>query len=288
MALEFRFKQNRKTVSIVRGLLGGGSWYSGFLLSTYTTLHVVISLVAIAAGLVVMAGMLQGKRLPLWTSLFLWTTVLTSVTGFGFPFERFLPSHYFGFISLAVLAIAILAAYSFDFAGPWRWLYVISAVMALYLNVFVLIVQLFLKISFLQPLAPTQSEPPFAIAQGWRCWCSCIWAMPASVGSIRRRREHAFPLRKQRGRARFTMRCSMCGATVIPAFARRPHRGRHPAPLQGSSHSRGVSRRGRAAGRQRGTHLAENGAPHHSRGCNARSPVIVECDAQARNPCAGR
>ena len=96
--------------------------------------------------------------------MFLWTTVLTSVTGFGFPFERFLPSHYFGFLSLAVLAIAILAAYSFDFAGPWRWLYVVTAVMALYLNVFVLIVQLFLKVSFLQPLAPTQSEPPFAIA----------------------------------------------------------------------------------------------------------------------------
>jgi hypothetical protein len=138
----------------------------GLSLSTYTTLHVVISLIAIASGLVVMAGLLQNKRLPLWTSLFLWTTVLTSVTGFGFPFERFLPSHYFGFISLAVLAIAILAAYSFDFAGPWRWLYVVTAVIALYLNVFVLIVQLFLKISFLQPLAPTQSEPPFAIAQG--------------------------------------------------------------------------------------------------------------------------
>ncbi|MET0192127.1 MAG: hypothetical protein ABW200_02010 [Hyphomicrobiaceae bacterium] len=138
----------------------------GLSLSTYTTVHVVISLVAIASGLVVMVGMLQGKRLPLWTSVFLWTTVLTSVTGFGFPFDRFLPSHYFGFISLAVLAIALLAAYSFDFAGPWRWLYVVTAVMALYLNVFVLIVQLFLKVSFLQPLAPTQSEPPFAIAQG--------------------------------------------------------------------------------------------------------------------------
>jgi hypothetical protein len=138
----------------------------GLSLSTYTTLHVIISLVAIASGLVVMAGLLQNKRLPLWTSVFLWTTVLTSVTGFGFPFDRFLPSHYFGFISLAVLAIALLAAYSFDFAGPWRWLYVVTAVMALYLNVFVLIVQLFLKVSFLQPLAPTQSEPPFAIAQG--------------------------------------------------------------------------------------------------------------------------
>jgi hypothetical protein len=128
----------------------------GISLTTYTTVHVIISLVAIVAGLVVVAGMVQDKRLNAWTSLFLWTTVLTSVTGFGFPFERLLPSHYTGFISLAVLAIAILARYSFHMAGAWRWIYVITAV---------LIVQLFLKVSFLQPLAPTQSEPPFLIAQ---------------------------------------------------------------------------------------------------------------------------
>jgi hypothetical protein len=137
----------------------------GVSLSTYTTVHVIISLVAIVAGLVVVAGMVQDKRLDAWTSLFLWTTVLTSVTGFGFPFERLLPSHYTGFISLAVLAIAILARYSFHMAGAWRWIYVITAVLALWLNVFVLIVQLFLKVSSLQPLAPTQSEPPFLIAQ---------------------------------------------------------------------------------------------------------------------------
>ena len=137
----------------------------GLSFSAYTTLHVIISLVAIFAGLVVVAGMLKGRRLDAWTSLFLWTTVLTSVTGFGFPFERFLPSHYTGFISLAVLAIAILARYSFHMVGAWRWIYVVTAVTALYLNVFVLIVQLFLKVSFLQPLAPTQSEPPFLIAQ---------------------------------------------------------------------------------------------------------------------------
>ena len=138
----------------------------GLSFSAYTTLHVIISLVAIFAGLVVVAGMLKDRRLNGWTSLFLWTTVLTSVTGFGFPFERFLPSHYTGFISLAVLAIAILARYSFHMVGAWRWIYVVTAVTALYLNVFVLIVQLFLKVSFLQPLAPTQSEPPFLIAQG--------------------------------------------------------------------------------------------------------------------------
>jgi hypothetical protein len=137
----------------------------GLTLSTYTNVHVIISLVAIVAGLVVAAGMVQDKRLNAWTSLFLWTTVLTSVTGFGFPFERLLPSHYVGFISLAVLAIAILARYSFHMAGAWRWIYVITAVLALWLNVFVLIAQLFLKVSFLKPLAPTQSEPPFLIAQ---------------------------------------------------------------------------------------------------------------------------
>jgi hypothetical protein len=137
----------------------------GLSFSAYTTLHVIISLVAIFAGLVVVAGMLKDRRLDGWTSLFLWTTVLTSVTGFGFPFERFLPSHHTGFISLGVLAIAILARYSFHMVGAWRWIYVVTAVTALYLNVFVLIVQLFQKVSFLQPLAPTQSEPPFLIAQ---------------------------------------------------------------------------------------------------------------------------
>ena len=160
----------------------------GVSLSTYTTVHVVISLVAIVAGLVVMAGMLQNKRLPLWTSVFLWTTVLTSVTGFGFPFERLLPSHYFGFISLAVLAIALLAAYSFDFAGPWRWLYVVSAVIALYLNVFVLIVQLFHRVPPLEALAPTQTESPFVVTQ---LLALTIFAAAGVLAAVRFREEAA-------------------------------------------------------------------------------------------------
>ena len=110
----------------------------------------------------VLYGLLQGKGLAGWTGLFLATTVATSVTGFGFPVERFLPSHGVGIISLVALAIAILALYAKHLAGAWRRTYVITAVLALYLNCFVAVVQSFEKI---EPLAPTQSEPPFAIAQ---------------------------------------------------------------------------------------------------------------------------
>ena len=128
-------------------------------------MHVIISLVAIAAGLVVVFGMLGNKRLPGWTALFLLTTILTSATGFMFPFDKLLPSHITGIISLVVLAIALLALYVFRLSGGWRWIYVVAALAALYLNVFVAVVQSFLKVSFLTPLAPTQSEPPFLIAQ---------------------------------------------------------------------------------------------------------------------------
>ena len=163
----------------------------GLSLSAYTTLHVIISLVAIFAGLVVVAGMLKGSRLDGWTSLFLWTTVLTSVTGFGFPFERFLPSHYTGFISLAVLAIAILARYSFHMAGAWRWIYVVTAVTALYLNVFVLVVQLFAKVPALRVAAPTQTELPFALAQG------AVLLLFVGIGwvTLRRPKASALPAR---------------------------------------------------------------------------------------------
>jgi hypothetical protein len=109
--------------------------------------------------------MLASRRLPVLTALFLATTVLTSVTGFIFPFTTLLPSHVVGIISLAALAIALAAVYAFRLAGPWRWIYVASAALALYLNVFVLVVQAFQKISFLQPLAPTQAEAPFIVAQ---------------------------------------------------------------------------------------------------------------------------
>jgi len=137
-----------------------------FDLSTYTVAHVIISLIAIAAGFIVAYGMLGSNRLEGWTALFLFTTVLTSLTGFGFPFDHVLPSHVVGVLSLVALLIAILGYYLYRLAGAWRWIYVVAALVALWFNVFVLIVQAFQKISFLQPLAPTQSEPAFQIAQG--------------------------------------------------------------------------------------------------------------------------
>src|SRR6266850_6124153 len=134
-------------------------------MKTFTLIHVVISLAGIAAGLVVLSGMLTAKRLDGWTALFLVTTVATSVTGFGFPFDHLLPSHKVGITSLVVLALAILARYGFHLAGAWRWIYVVSAALALYLNVFVAVVQAFLKLPALNALAPTQTEPPFVVAQ---------------------------------------------------------------------------------------------------------------------------
>ncbi len=137
----------------------------GLSLSAFTTLHVVLSLIGILAGVVVLCGMLAGKRLLVWTALFLASTVLTSVTGFLFPFSQLLPSHVVGIISLVVLALAVLALYVYRLEGAWRWIYVVSASIALYLNVFVGVVQAFQKLAFLQPLAPTQSEPPFVVTQ---------------------------------------------------------------------------------------------------------------------------
>jgi hypothetical protein len=138
----------------------------GLSLSTYTIIHVIISLIAIATGFVTVFGMLTGNRMARWTAIFLVMTVLTSVTGFGFPFDHFLPSHWVGVVSLVFLAVALFAVYVKHLAGAWRWIYVVSAVVALWFNVFVLIVQSFMKISVLKALAPTQSEPPFQIAQG--------------------------------------------------------------------------------------------------------------------------
>ena len=137
----------------------------GMSLAAFTQLHVILSLVGIGAGIVVLFGMLGGKRLPGWTALFLATTVLTSVTGFLFPFQQLLPSHIVGIISLVALAIALFALYVRRLAGSWRWIYVVTAVFSLYLNCFVGVVQAFLKQPFLKPLAPTQTEPPFVIAQ---------------------------------------------------------------------------------------------------------------------------
>ena len=137
----------------------------GMSLGTFTIVHTAISLIGIASGLVVAYGLLGGKRVEKWTALFLLTTVLTSVTGYFFPVEHILPSHKVGAISLLVLAIALLARYSFRMAGAWRRTYVVSAMIALYLNVFVLVAQLFMKVPALHAMAPTGQEPPFLISQ---------------------------------------------------------------------------------------------------------------------------
>lgn len=137
----------------------------GMSLATYTLIHVLISLVGIASGLVVLFGMIANKPLENWTGVFLATTVATSVTGFGFPFVKLLPSHIVGVLSLFVLLLAVLALYNFKLSGAWRKIYVISAVTALFFNSFVFVVQSFLKVPFLHALAPTQKEPPFAAAQ---------------------------------------------------------------------------------------------------------------------------
>jgi hypothetical protein len=135
-------------------------------MATLTLVHVLISLVGIVSGFVVVFGLLAAKRLDGWTAIFLISTVLTSVTGFLFPVHKLLPSHIIGIISLLVLAVAIFARYVHQLAGAWRWIYVVTATLALYFNVFVLVVQSFLKVPALKAMAPTQSEPPFAIAQG--------------------------------------------------------------------------------------------------------------------------
>lgn len=137
----------------------------GMSLPAYTAVHVAVSLVGIGSGLVVLFGLLKGKNFRGWAVLFLATTVATSITGFGFPVAHFLPSHGVGILSLVALIGAIVALYKFQLAGGWRRTYVICSVVALYFNCFVLVVQSFEKVDALKALAPTQSEPPFAIAQ---------------------------------------------------------------------------------------------------------------------------
>jgi hypothetical protein len=134
-------------------------------LAALTLVHVVISLIGIVSGLVVTYGLLRSQRMDGWTALFLVTTVATSVTGFLFPFHKLLPSHILGIISLVLLAFAITGRYKFQLTGAWRRVYSVTAVLSLWLNVFVLIAQLFMKVPALHPLAPTGSEPPFLVAQ---------------------------------------------------------------------------------------------------------------------------
>jgi hypothetical protein len=137
----------------------------GMSLATYTLIHVLISVIGIGSGLVVLYGLLVGKPLNGITAIFLVSTLLTSATGFGFPFEHLLPSHKLAILSFIVLALAFPARYLFHMTGSWRWIYAVTASIALYFNVFVLIVQSFEKVPSLKAAAPTQKEPPFLIAQ---------------------------------------------------------------------------------------------------------------------------
>ena len=140
----------------------------GLSLPVFTMVHVIISLIAIVAGLVVMSGLLGSKPMPAMTAIFLLFTILTSATGFLFPFTQLLPSHMVGILSLVLLAIACIALYGMRLAGAWRPVYVVTAMISLYLNVFVLVIQSFLKVPALHALAPSvpPAGPVFAVVQG--------------------------------------------------------------------------------------------------------------------------
>jgi hypothetical protein len=135
------------------------------ILQIYTIIHVLISLVAIFTGFVVLFGLLASERLDGWTKWFLIAAVATTATGFFFPFHGLTPAFKLGIISSFFLAITIYARYPKHLAGHWRWIYVVGAVIALYFNVFVLVVQSFEKIPALHAMAPTQTEPPFTLTQ---------------------------------------------------------------------------------------------------------------------------
>jgi hypothetical protein len=154
----------------------------GMTVAAFTQFHVILSLVGILSGIVVLIAMLGVNRSPAMTALFLATTTATSATGFLFHFASFGPPEIIGVISLVVLAVAILALYTYKLAGSWRWIYVVSAVLALYLNVFVGVVQTFQKVPFFHAMAPTQTEPPFAVAQG----LVLIVFVALGVGAVRK------------------------------------------------------------------------------------------------------
>ena len=157
----------------------------GLSITTYTLIHVVLSLVGIVAGLVVAGGLVAGTRPERWAAVFLVTTVAANVSGFGFPFDHFLPSHAVGIISLVVLAVVIAAHYGKHFAGRWRTTYAVGVVLATYFNVFVLVVQLFRRIPVLFVAAPTQTtEPPFALTQSLVA-ALFIWLGVAAVKGFR-------------------------------------------------------------------------------------------------------
>ena len=141
--------------------------FEGF--TAFTWFHTILSLVALVAGAAVIAMLIGDRRPDLWTILFLLTMIATDVTGFMFPFSKLLPSHYTGILSLVLIALALLGQYVFRFAGAWRWIYALTMGIAVYLNFFVFVTQLFLKVPALHalaPHAPDNPEPPFLIAQG--------------------------------------------------------------------------------------------------------------------------
>jgi hypothetical protein len=156
----------------------------GMSLSAFTTLHVVISLIAIVSGFIVMFGLFGSNRMPGLTALFLLLTILTSATGFLFPFTELLPSHIVGILSLVLLAIACIALYGMKLSGAWRWIYVVTAMVSLYLNVFVLVTQSFLKVPALTALAPGNppSGPVFAAVQG----VVLVFFVLVIIGAVRR------------------------------------------------------------------------------------------------------
>src|SRR5437016_9898386 len=151
------------------------------ILEIYTIIHTLISLVAIFSGLVVVLGLLGSKRLDGWTKWFLITAVATTVTGFFFPFHGFTPAISLGIISLPFLALTIYARYPKHFAGAWRWIYAIGAVICLYFNLFVLVVQTFEKVPALHAMAPTQTEPPFKFTQLIVLLVSVLLAIVAAI-----------------------------------------------------------------------------------------------------------
>jgi len=137
-----------------------------FGMDTYTFVHVLLSLIGIVTGFIVLFGLLTASRMSMWTAIFIVTTLATTLTGFGFPYNGFTPAIGVGIVSTIVLVITIAARYAFRLSGSWRWIYAGGAVLSFYLNFFVLIVQSFQKIPALNAYAPTGSEPPFAITQG--------------------------------------------------------------------------------------------------------------------------
>jgi len=156
----------------------------GMSLATFTMVHVIISLIGIVSGIIVMFGMLGSQRQPGLTAIFLLFTILTSATGFLFPFTQLLPSHMIGILSLVLLAIACLALYGMKLSGAWRWIYAVTALLSLYFNVFVLVIQSFLKIPALTALAPGNppSGPVFAVVQG----LVLLFFIVVIVGAVKR------------------------------------------------------------------------------------------------------